>query len=341
MPGISKEKAIKIHKLLQKLKTKDVAKMYNVSIATIERYGRTGEFLLNGSKRKKKTMSIPDTYPKKKEKMTKTPKDKLLDKLGAKFSDADLTQLLTLKQGQPPITETQVSFSGKEVVFLALGDTHIGSTHFEDTKLLSAFGEAKRQGAQFMIHTGDMLEGMSTRPGQLYELGDVGYTAQLDHTEKVFASWGKPVYFIAGNHDAWCNTKSGTGFDIGRAIEAKIPKSRFLGYHEGSLVVNGAKFLLWHGEDSSSYAVSYRPQKIVEAFTGGEKPQALFTGHVHKMLYLFDRNIHVLSTGCIEKQSGFMRYKRIAAHVGFWIVRAVIKDGEIKSFTPTWYPYYV
>jgi len=81
-------------------------------------------------------------------------------------------------------------------------------------------------------------------------------------------------------------------------------------------------------------------QKIIEAFTGGEKPNVLLTAHTHKALYLFDRNIHAVSTGSIQRQSGFMRYKRLAAHTGFWIIGGKIRDGEIVQFTPTWYPFY-
>ncbi|MFA6911342.1 MAG: hypothetical protein WCQ59_09500, partial [Candidatus Cloacimonadaceae bacterium] len=147
---------------------------------------------------------------------------------------------------------------------------------------------------------------------------------------------GRPSF--TGN--CWFNTKSGVGLDVGEDLEQRIPNSHFLGIHEGIVNVNGASFMLWHGEDSSSYAYSYRVQKIIEAFTGGEKPKALFASHTHKSFYVFDRNIHAVSTGCIQRQSGFMRYKRLAAHTGFWIVSGKIREGEITQFTPTWYPFY-
>jgi hypothetical protein len=152
--------------------------------------------------------------------------------------------------------------------------------------------------------------------------------------------WELPLYFIVGNHDLWGNTKSGVGMDIGEDLALRLPHATYLGIHEGVAIVNKAKFMLWHGEDGNSYASSYRIQKIIEAFTGGEKPNVLFTAHTHKSLYLFDRNVHAVSTGSIQKQSGFMRYKRLAAHTGFWIISGKIRDGEIVQFTPTWYPFY-
>lgn len=148
---------------------------------------------------------------------------------------------------------------------------------------------------------------------------------------------GRPSF--TGN--CWVNSKSGVGLDVGRDIARDLPNAVYLGIHEGILNVNGTKFMLWHGEDGSSYSTSYRLQKIVEAFNGGEKPNVLITGHTHKQGYFFDRNIHVLSAGSIQMQSDFMRYKRLAAHVGFWIVKGSVRDGEVVKFSPTWYPFYV
>jgi len=78
---------------------------------------------------------------------------------------------------------------------------------------------------------------------------------------------------------------------------------------------------LFHpGGGSSSYALSYQLQKIVESLTGGDKPAMLLCGHFHKSNYFMVRNVHCISAGCIMDQSAFMRKKHIEAHVAFWIV---------------------
>jgi predicted phosphodiesterase len=255
------------------------------------------------------------------------------------LSDDELSKLVSGSK-QKLFGKQVINFKGETIKFLALGDTHIGSTYFHDELLTAAFDEGKDQGCQFMIHTGDLLEGMSGRPGQVYELEDIGYARQRDHARVLLKSWGLPFYLVGGNHSNWINTKGGMGIDVEEDLCRELDGAHYLGMHEGDLVLNGVTLKLWHGEDGSSYATSYRVQKIIEAFTGGEKPQALFCGHTHKALYLFDRNVHALSTGCIQKQSGFMRMKKLAAHVGFWIVEMTIGDGEIKRFTPTFYPFY-
>ena len=75
-----------------------------------------------------------------------------------------------------------------------------------------------------------------------------------------------------------------------------------------------------HPDGGSSYAISYKSQKIVESLEGGVKPEVLHIGHFHKAEYLFYRNIHVFQNGCLQSQSKFMKGKHLSAHRGFWII---------------------
>lgn len=81
-------------------------------------------------------------------------------------------------------------------------------------------------------------------------------------------------------------------------------------------------------------------QKVIESYTGGEKPNVLFLGHTHKALYIFERNIHAVSTGALQKQSSWMRSKKLASHTGFWIIEMIVNDGEVKKFKPAWHSFY-
>jgi hypothetical protein len=106
-------------------------------------------------------------------------------------------------------------------------------------------------------------------------------------------------------------------------------------------LTKGCVLRLWHGEDGSSYAHSYRLQKLIESFTGGEKPAALFAGHVHKAGYFYMRHVHCLSSGAIQSQTKWMRGKRIASHTGFWVVEIVVNSKGIARFKSEWFPLYV
>ena len=148
----------------------------------------------------------------------------------------------------------------------------------------------------------------------------------------------KGCAYFTGN--SWFQKSNGA--IIVEDIANNIKKAEFLGHSEGDISLKGkAVMKLWHGLDSSSYAVSYRVQKVIEAFTGGEKPHILLLGHVHKMGYFFDRHVHAVSGGALCLQSSWMRGKRLANHTGFWIIDAYVnKNGGISKFTSTFYPYY-
>lgn len=90
----------------------------------------------------------------------------------------------------------------------------------------------------------------------------------------------------------------------------------------------------------NSYATSYRIQKLVEAFTGGEKPHILLTGHVHKQGYFFERNVHSILTGAVTTQSKWMRSTRKANHTGYWIIEFTENKSGVSRFRPEFFPFY-
>lgn len=74
--------------------------------------------------------------------------------------------------------------------------------------------------------------------------------------------------------------------------------------------------LVMHPGGGSSYAVSYRPQKIVESLQGGEKPGVIVIGHYHKLSSNMFRNVWAIQAGCSQDQTPFMRKLGLEAHVG-------------------------
>lgn len=236
------------------------------------------------------------------------------------------------------------NFEGETFKFLAASDLHIGSAYTNLQNIYDMLDVAKSEKCDFITLSGDITEGMSGRPGHVYELTDIGYEAQKERAIEVLGSTGIKTYMIDGNHDRWYIKSAGAL--IVKEICNAIPNAEFLGHDEGDIYVGGVKIRLWHGEDASSYATSYRIQKLVEAFTGGDKPNILLAGHVHKTIYCFERHIHCFSTGCVQQQSKWMCGKRIAAHTGFWVIEVTLnQDGEGKTgvgkITSAWYPFYV
>jgi predicted phosphodiesterase len=263
----------------------------------------------------------------------------VLMKLKTQYSIEEL-KVLSNGKGLNPATidKPSISFAGEEVCIAHVTDTHIGEETFKDYLWDAFLQECKNEGVQMIMHTGDVLEGMSNRPDQIYHLTDVGFSAQLDHAERLFKMTDIPIKCIDGNHDRWGIKSSGL-FAI-RDLAQRCNHVEFVGSDCGDVIVNGTVWRLWHGEDGSSYASSYRLQKIIEAFTGGDKPFVLLAGHSHKYVKLFERNIWAVSGGALSYQSSWMRATRKACHTGFTIIHATIRDKQVVKFSDTFYPFY-
>ena len=95
--------------------------------------------------------------------------------------------------------------------------------------------------------------------------------------------------------------------------------------------------MLFHANDGTAYANSYKGQKLIESLLEIEKPNLIFSGHYHKSLYQFARGIHQWESGTICRQTGFMRGKKIPAHVGFWMVEVEHEKGKVIGVSSKWY----
>ena len=265
--------------------------------------------------------------------------DAIVRKLLDRFTTDELRALSNGKSINPSQqSRPVVKFIGEEVVIGFATDTHVGSKFFSDHLWKSFIEECKIQNVSRILFGGDLIEGMSNRPDQIYSLNDVGFSAQMDHAERLLNMTDIPIYAIDGNHDRW-GIKSGGVFAV-RDVANRCEHVTFLGHDMADVEINGTKWRLWHGEDSSSYATSYRVQKIIEAFPVYSVPDVLLCGHTHKSVVLYERGVCAISGGALSYQSDWMRAKRLPNHTGFHIIRATIRDNQIVRFSPTWYPFY-
>ncbi len=316
---ISNKKLKEIVDFLIENGIEETSKVYNVSAETLERYKRLY---------KKKISKNLDS-------------DIYLRKIFDQYSESELKVLaqggrIVPGQEKVPI----IDFEGEHVRFGYMSDTHIGSIFFKPCLFDKAIKEYKKEGCEFIIHTGDVTDGLSRRPGHIYELDHIGYERQRDYSVELMSKWDKKWYLISGNHDRWYLQNSNLGANIVDDVAKRLPSAEFLGHDEGDISLKGISVKLWHGLDSNTYAVSYRVQKILESLTGGEKPHILLCGHTHKQLYMFERHVHAVSSGALSLQSSWMRGKRISNHTGFWIIDVWINKDGVSKFCPTWYALY-
>jgi hypothetical protein len=227
--------------------------------------------------------------------------------------------------------------------FAAFGDLHAASKYArwdvrkELTKLAEEFG------AQAILDTGNWIDG--ERDFNRYDLEAVGLDPQLQVLAKNYPKTKIPTYAITGaDHEGWY-TKS-EAIDTGRYCESVMRSHGHawtnLGYIESDILLKNANsgktavMRLIHPGGGSAYALSYRPQKIIESLEGGEKPDVLLIGHYHKLEAGLIRNVWYAQTGCQQDQTPFLRTKSIEAHVGGLLIEMLQdpKDGSITAFKP-------
>jgi predicted phosphodiesterase len=265
----------------------------------------------------------------------------MLLKIKEQYSEAELKAIANGGRLTPGMTKVPIiDFEGDIITIGAMGDMHSGSKYFVESWLAEAYNQFAKAGVDMVVNVGDVVEGMSHRAGHIYELDYIGYEQQKAYAIAQLSQWDGPQYFIDGNHDRWYVKAGNAGALIVPDICEHVPNATFLGHDEGNIAVNGIVIKLWHGEDGSSYATSYRIQKLTEAFSPGEKPNVLFAGHVHKQGYFFDRAIHCISTGSMCRQSNWMRSTRKANHAGFHIVKVCINKSGVAWCEVRWFPFY-
>jgi len=211
-------------------------------------------------------------------------------------------------------------FSGKNARIGVISDTHIGSKYFNQELFDRIIKYFEKKKVDAIYHAGDILEGMSGRPGHIYELDAIGLSAQLDLATKIFKQTSLPIYGITGNHDDWFRQKADIGADVGEMLEQRISNFKHLGLNEADVILNGHKIKLMHPGKGTAYAISYQGQKLVESFDTTDKPDIVLNGHYHKALFMNLRDINYFEAGTLQNQSGWMRSKNIPAHTGAWLL---------------------
>ena len=298
--------------------------------STCDSYGIKPRTLRRYIRESKQRFNIPDID-----------KSAALRRISEQYSPKELEAIAKggrVLPGQPSIPV--VNLNGDRTRIGVMGDVHFGSKYCLYELVDIAFREFEKEGCDIVCQVGDLTEGMSNRPGHVYELDRIGYHEQKKVAIEYMSRCPAPLYIIDGNHDRWFIKSNGAL--IVKDICDAIDHAEFLGHDEGNLSLGGnATLRMWHGEDGSSYAVSYRIQKIIESLTGGQKPNVMLFGHVHKSMYLFDRHIHCYSAGAFQRQTAWMRGKRLSSHTGFWIVDVYVNEGGVAKTTGTWYPFYM
>lgn len=236
----------------------------------------------------------------------------------------------------------KLCLEGKSHKFGYVTDTHLGSLYADMALLNFSYDVFASEGVSTVFHSGDIVDGIKMYRGHEYELSAFGADGQVDNVVNEYPRRkGITTYFITGNHDRSFWKMS--GIEIGSKISAKRPDMVHLGYQEADIVVGEddckATVRLFHPEDGSmSYAISYKAQRYIAELPSGTKPDILCIGHYHKAEMLFYRGVTAFQGGTLQRQTPFMKGKRISAAIGFWLFEVVVGPERVVSVTAKFYP---
>lgn len=219
-------------------------------------------------------------------------------------------------------------------------DPHVGHKEFKERLWVRAFRTWKNEGVDRVYCAGDLFESMSGRPGHIYELSHLGYTAQADYLEQLITSFPDiHIFGIDGNHDEWYVNKNNAGLIVGEEMDRRCENYHFLGQMEADVeLAPNVVMKLYHGRDGTAYAQSYKMQKLIESFTGGTKPAIVLSGHYHKHLTMWNRNVFGVECGTMCGQTPFMRGKKLPAHMGFGMMDIHYNRKGVQRVDHTWFP---
>ncbi|HUU21439.1 MAG TPA: hypothetical protein VM389_02795 [Phycisphaerae bacterium] len=236
-----------------------------------------------------------------------------------------------------------------ERAFGLIADTHCASTKQRLDVAEMAYDEFKRQKITTVIHGGNLIDGYheGINGGEvLFRNCDdqVTYLADIYPQRR-----GITTMFITGDcHEGWW--VKAVGMNIGEYIEDQLRRHgrtdlKYVGHLERDFELahgtGAAVMRVFHSGGGTSYAMSYQPQKIVETYQGGEKPAILLLGHFHKLGVFYPREVWTVLMGCCQDQTVFMRKRRIAAHVGFSVMRVRQDDGGgVSGVAVEMFPFY-
>lgn len=257
------------------------------------------------------------------------------DIVQARFGDE--VAYTTNKEVSPTYYEFKHYHDVDETIKIGIvSDTHIGSRYWQKTFLKMAYDDFKKEGVRDVYHVGDISDGMYTnRAGNIYEIYAYGFDQQVDEIVKSYPKVdGITTYFITGNHDA-THVMNG-GANIGNSLEKQRSDMKYLGHEYAKIwLTDNVDIDLVHPRDGTSYALSYKLQKRIDAMHGGSKPKIMVVGHYHKNFSMLYRNIWAFGLASFQAQSPFMRGQGLVSDVGYMILEIKVnKHGDIIDMTP-------
>ncbi len=236
-----------------------------------------------------------------------------------------------------------------------VADTHLCCKEERLDALHAQYDLFENEGIKDVFHAGNIVDGYIPKinGGSVYETSIDGQAQYC--VDQYPRRNGVTTHFITGNdHEGWFQKE---GFNFGAYLEFVANTNgrndlKYLGHVEADieLVAKNGKtpagrrqfMKIQHPGGGSAYARSYKGQKMVESFQGGEKPAILVQGHYHVSGYSYDRNVHIIGMPGFQDQTIFGRTKHLRYEIGGVILSFKLSSetGTITRLQPEFFMFY-
>lgn len=218
------------------------------------------------------------------------------------------------------------------------GDTQFGSKYQQPTIFKTVYEMFDKEHVDFVIHMGDLVDGIKMYRGHDQEIFLHSADEQADYTLNIYPERKEyKTYIISGNHDL--SFKKIAGYDIVKHICAQRDDLVYkgeLGAH--TFKVKNLTFDLIHPSGGVPYAKSYRIQKVIEGAIGDVIarlrvtkdlsiiPHFMLLGHLHIANYTPHIGIDGFMVPCMQAQTPYLVAKGLMPEVGCYIIHVYCDD---------------
>jgi len=227
----------------------------------------------------------------------------------------------------PSFEPTEFAYFKKFIRIGLVADTHICSKRQQMTLLHDAYSIMDSRECQFILHAGDLVDGIDMWRGHRQELFKQTAEEQREYTVDNYpkSKRGIKTYVIGGQHDHSFYKQN--GYDIVEHICEKRKDLVYKGFYKADFNIRGIWVNLQHPGGGVSYARSYRVQKIIEGMVGfivatiaAPFPSLAVFGHWHVPLHLPNyMGVDAVSLPCFQAQTIYLQQKGLMPSVGFAI----------------------
>jgi len=233
--------------------------------------------------------------------------------------------------------EADLRIKHEESGHLKLGlvsDAHLGSSYEQLSALHDFYRIAEEEGVDAFLNAGDFVQGTpKMHRGMEHELHVLSAEGQIGYAVDAYPRSSKTTYAITGNHDdSWTNE---SGINVVRQIAAQRDDIEYIGRDSCYLNIEGLRAYIVHPDGGSSYAKSYKAQKLVEAIPTKERVQLALIGHYHTYGVFKIQNTVCIMQPCFQGQYPWLVRKGLHPTIGGIILDIWYDDDEVTRFSHT------